>query len=460
ADRISKEAIYKEVRKSDVDYGVVLQDPLIRSLTDRYVNLESEYFNLLQVHKPEYPKMIRLREQMEKLKETIGTQEQKIINTLSSDYQLALKKEKFLIAAIEKLRNEVSNLQDKIVQIQILKREVDTNSELYNALLQRLKEVGVSAALTESNVQVLDRAQVPRSPFKPKKGFNAALSLILGLFGGVFLAFFVEYFDQTIRTPQDVEKWSRLPVIGMVPLIKDNLRESSSSVSDNTQVLTESFRSIGTWIKFANSSVKPRQILVTSPLEGEGKTLVSINTAMSLLNVVGKGVIIDADFRRPCVHTSLDLDNSTGLSSFLSGTSEFDQLIKKSSVTGLDVITSGPMPHNPSEVLNSDRMRELMDALSAMYDFIVIDSAPLLGLSDSLILSASVDSVMLVVKSGQTPKDALIQSNKVLLKVATKILGVVLNGTDIKKKYGYSYCHTSYGNDKQVKKIPFIIKAS
>jgi len=442
AERLSKEALYQEVRKPGNHYNVILANPLIQTLTKEYITQEAEYIRLLNIQKPDHPKMLRLKEQIEKIKSNIEAEEQKIINALASDYKIAVKKEGYLASAIEDLHKDVTTIQDKMGQMQVLQRGVETNRELYNSLLQRLKEVGVSTALTESNIQILDRAEVQGSPFKPNKPFNIALSVIFGLFGGVMLAFFVEYFDRTIKTPDDVEKGSPIPLLGMVPLSEEIPEKLIYVNSNNNEAFKEAFRSLSTYIQFANISKPPKQILITSPMQGEGKTMLSVNAAMSLVNFLGKGIIIDADFRRPKVHTFFGLDNSKGLSSLLSGATDFDGTVKKSPHPGLDVITSGSMPHNPAQLLNSSRMRELINVLSTRYDYVIIDSAPVLGMSDSLILSVLVESVILVVKSGSTPADALTQTYKLLNNVNAKILGVVVNGVGQKTKYGYSSNYT------------------
>ena len=438
AERLSKEALYQEVRKPGNHYNIILSDSMIQSLTKEYITQETEYIRLLNIHKPDYPKMLRLKEQIETIKSNIEVEEQKIINALESDYKIAVKKEGYLASAIDALHKDVTSIQDKMGQLQMLQRGVETNRELYDSLLQRLKEVGVSTALTESNIQILDRAEVPGAPFKPNKPFNIALSVIFGLFGGVMLAFFVEYFDRTIKTPDDVEKGSPIPLLGMVPLSEEIPEKLIYVNSNNNEAFTEAFRSLSTYIQFSNISRPPKQILITSPLQGEGKTLLSVNAAMSLVSFLGRGIIIDADFRRPKVHNFFGLDNSKGLSSLLSGVTDFDGTVKKSTHPGLDVITSGSMPSNPAQLLNSPRMRELIKDLSAQYDYVIIDSAPVLGMSDSLILSVLVESVILVVKSGSTPSDALTQTYKLLNNVNAKILGVVVNGVGQKTKYGYS----------------------
>jgi capsular exopolysaccharide synthesis family protein len=211
--------------------------------------------------------------------------------------------------------------------------------------------------------------------------------------------------------------------------------------------LSEVFRSIGTFIQLSSSTHPPKIILLTSPGEKEGKTTTAINTAIAMTESVGKGIIIDADLRKSTFHTIFNLDNSIGLTNFLSGNSELnEELIKLSTVRNLDVITSGPKPPNPSELLGSQRMRDLLDFLSNLYDFIIIDSPPMLGMTDSIHLSRYVDGVILLARAGSTPQEALIESKKILMHINAKILGVVLNGIKEKDfRYGYySYYYSSY----------------
>ncbi|RJO61797.1 polysaccharide biosynthesis tyrosine autokinase [candidate division WS5 bacterium] len=454
AERISKEAIYQEVKKSGIDYNVVLEKPIIQALMKDYIKLESEYSNLLIIHKPEYPKMLQLKDQIESIKKRIEIEEQTIINTLQSDYQLALKKEKLLSSAIVKLRQDVTELQKDMIQFQILKREVETNRVMYDSLLQRLKEVDISTTLTESDVQVLDKAQIPRSPFKPQKAYNIGLSLLFGLFGGIFLAFFVEYFDNTIKTDADIEKISHIPVIGNVPISKTSVKKLINDSSNDGNAFSEAFKSIRTSIQFSNTSRFPKPLLITSPVSQEGKSTISASIAKSLASLQKKGIIVDADLRRPNIHLLFELDNSTGLSTYLEGSTEFNGLIKKSQYPGLDIVTAGPIHQNPSELLNSSRIKELIDVLSAAYDYIIIDSAPILGMSDSLILSTISEGVILVIKANATPADALIQSNKALANVTANTVGIILNQVDFKSGYAYSsYYGSPYlNNDGRGKK--------
>ncbi len=449
ATRIQKEALYREIKEAGDKNPVVMNNPLIQELKKQFITLESEYFNLLKIYKPEYPKMKQLKSQMDSLQKRIRTETTNIMKSIRSDYMAALKREKYLKDLFNVQKRKALEFQDKMVQYQILKREVDTNKELYNNMLQRLKEIGVSATMKATNIQILDRAEYPKAPYKPKKGLNIILSILVGLMGGVGLAFFVEYFDNTVKAPQDIERRLNLPSLGVIPLYTQADPSARELIThpDNAGPVAEAFRSIGTFISLSSASKPPRTILITSPGEKEGKTTISLNTAMALTTAFKRGIIVDADLRRPKIHDGLDLDNSRGLSTFLTGNMEFDDnLIRRTSVEGLDTITAGPTPPNPSELLGSARMKDLLDALYSIYDFVIIDSAPLLGMTDSLYLSSFVDGVVLVIRAGKTPQDALLETKRMLGKIDAKILGVVINAVKEKDlRYGYySYYYSSY----------------
>ncbi len=446
ADRIQKEAIYNQIKESGAENPIVSDNPLILGLKNEYATLEAEYSNQLKIYKPEYPKMKSLKSQMVAISKRIQEEKGNIIKSIESDYNAALKREEYLAQAFVDEKNRALDFQRRTVQYQILKREVDTNKELYINLLQRLKEVGVSATMTATNIQILDRAELPRAPFKPKKALNILLSIIVGLMGGVGLAFFVEYLDNTVKDTQEIERRMHLPTLGIIPQHKSTNGGNGRLISHDSGHMSEAFRSIGTFVQFSSASKPPKTMLVTSPREQEGKTTTIVNTAIALTESLDRGLIIDADLRRPMIHKVLELDNSVGLSTFLSGNVEFDDDLRQiTSFKGLDVITAGPIPPNPSALLGSARMKDLLDAMGLIYDFILIDSAPLLGLTDSIYLGNSVDGVILVVKAGQTPKNTIKEAKRVLQQVNANILGVAINGikeNDLKYGY-YSYYYSS-----------------
>ncbi len=467
SERIQKEALYRQIKESGPENPVVLNNPLIQGLAREHATLEAEYFNLSRTYTADYPKMKSLRSQMDSLKDRMEKEKASITTSLESDYHAALRKEAHLNRVVEAQKQKVLDFQQKSVEYMTLKREVDVNKELHNTLLQKLNQIGVSTMSTATNIQVVDKALSPAFPYKPNIIFNLLLSIFLGLAGGVGLTFVIEYFDNTVKDTRDLERWVRIPTLGLIPHMglppatspSKMLPASSASGHSHRPLVAspgssgpvaEAFRSLGTFILLSSSEKPPKTILFTSCEEKVGKSTVSINTASALTESLAKGVLIDADLRRPRLHHALGIDNTVGLSTLLSGNIDFPSLhtsvIKQTRIKGLSIITSGPVPPNPSELLVSARMQDLLDILSGTFDFIVIDAAPIMGLADPLFLSSIVDGTVLVAKSGSTPRKALVEARKLFHDINSKLLGVVLNGVKGQDlKYGsYNYYYSSY----------------
>ena len=451
-ERMQKEALYREIKESGSNNPVILNNGLIQNLQNQYATLQAEYSNLSRTFTPDYPKMKNMKSQLDAIRESIEREKSKLIKSVESDYRASLKKEAYLKSALESQKGRVLNFQERAVEYQTLLREVEVNKDLHNNLLKKLNEVGVAALSKSTNIQIVDRALYPKRPDKPNKLMNFLLAIIFGLTGGVGLTFLVEYFDNTVKDTGDIENKMRLPSLGMIPFQPQLNAETRPKVisSDLSNPITEAFRSISTFIMLSSSTKPPKTILVTSPGEKEGKTTICINIASALVESLGKGVIIDADMRRPKLHRSFAVENKTGLSSCLSGLAEFDgsedALLRPTSVNGLSLITAGPPPPNPSRLLHSKRMKDLLDALYDIFNFVIIDAPPLMGMPDSMLLSSIVDGTILVVKAGETPRNAIASAKQIFGSVNSNLLGVVLNGvkmTDL--KYGsYSHYFSSY----------------
>jgi polysaccharide biosynthesis transport protein len=451
-DRMQKEALYRQIRESGTNNPVILNNSLIQGLKNQYATLESEYLNLSRTFTPDYPKMKNLKSQLDSLRNSIETEKSSLTKSVQSDYDAALKKEEYLKAALSSQEKKVLDFQGKAAKYQTLKREADINRALHNNLLQRFNEVGVAAVSKATNIQIVDKAVYPKSPYKPDKPLNFLLSVFFGLFGGVGVAFLVDYFDVSVKDTDEIEKRMHLPSLGMIPFQSQlpQGKRPMAFASDFRSPVAEAFRSISTFIVLSSSIKPPKTILVTSPGEKEGKTTVCINVASALTESLGKGIIIDADMRKPRLHHCFGLDNKTGLSNCLAGNIEFDgtdsRLIRPTSFKGLSIITSGPPPLNPSQLLHSTRMKDLIEALYALYNFILIDAPPLMGMPDSVLLSSMVDGTILVAKAGETPRSAITAAKQIFHSVNGNLLGVVLNG--VKKndlKYGsYSQYYSSY----------------
>jgi succinoglycan biosynthesis transport protein ExoP len=460
-DRMQREALYKQIRESGDDNPVIMNNSLIVGLKSQYANLEAEYFNKLRTFTPDYPAMKNLKSQMDAIQNSIQKEKQALVQGIISDYHATVKRETFLNNAFEAQKRKILEFQDRAAEYQTLKREVEVNQQLQKDLLQKFNEVSIAAMSQATNIQILDSPRYPTGPYNKQTMQNFFLSLFFGLMGGIGLAFLIEYFDYTVKDTREIEKRTSLPSLGMVPfhVHLGSTEKRGLAYADLTRSVSEAFRSIGTFILLSSSSRPPKTILVTSPGEKEGKTTVCINVAYALSESIGNGIVIDADMRRPKLHRAFDLDNRTGLSTYLSGNLSLENMngkfIRQTPQKGLSVITAGPIPPNPSKLLHSSRMKELLDILSAQYNFVIIDATPVIGMSDGILLSKIVDGTILVVRAGETPKNALSATRQIFSDVNANLLGVVLNGVkkdDLRFSYHYNYYSSYFGDEAAGKK--------
>jgi capsular exopolysaccharide synthesis family protein len=469
SDRMAKEALYKQTRQRNFDaIPSILENKLIQDLKQSYVQLEVQYSKLSETFKPGYPEMVRIKKQMETIQRRLDAEYNRFISAMKNDYESCLRREALVREAYEQQKVRATEMQQKAVHYYILKREADTNRELYKNLLQRMKEAGISAGIKASNIQVVDRAEVPTYPFKPNIPRNILFAAVVGLLLGVGLAFFFEFLDNTIKTPEDVEQMIRLPSFGMVPEISYERRKRMErgdiypvelvTFGHPKSMLSEAYRNIRTSILLSFSERPPKTLVVSSPNPMEGKTTTAVNMAIAFAQTGAQVLIIDADLRKPRLHKIFDKANGVGLSNFLSGNAELNSIIKKSNVPNLYYIPCGPVPPNPSELLGSNLFKKAIQLLAEKFSNIIVDSPPVLSFVDSLILSNCVDGVVLVVLGSKTPREALLRSKNSLLQVNAKILGVVINRVDIQKsKYGYYYYryYSYYDQESKEKELPY-----
>ena len=455
-ERMAKEALYQQTQSQNSDsLPAILGNKLVQELKQTSIQLEAQYMKESEtLFKPDWPELKRLKEQMETVKNRLNSEIKKIVAGLKNEYDSSLRTEVLLRNAFEEQKGKAMEMQQNAIQYNILKREADTNKELYRGLLQRMKEAGVSAGITASNIQVVDQAERPTKPFKPNKELNLLLASVVGLFLGVGLAFFLEHLDDTVKTPEDLEGLIQLPSFGIVPEAaheRRKLLDSNNSCpvelitsGHPKSMLSEAYRSIRTSILLSTSGKPPRTIAISSPNPGEGKTTTVINTAIALSQTGVQVVVIDADMRKPRLHKIFGKENGVGLSNFLSGNAELDSVIKNSEIPNLYYIPSGPIPPNPSELLGSALFKEMTECLGSRFHHLLIDCPPMLAFSDSVIVSTNVDGVILVVIDGKTPRETLQRSKEILLQVDARILGVVINRAKIRGgEYG-SYYHRYY----------------
>lgn len=456
--RLEKESLYKHVMDGSIEsLPTIINDPYIQSLKGEHARANSEYSQLSATFKSGYPKVKELGAKVAELQRKINEAQTSIASSIKSDYEAALKKEETLRESYQKQKTLASALNDKSIRYNILKREIESNETIYNTLLQRLKETEVSSAIKASSIQVVDYAQIPVIPFKPNVTLNLLFACIVGLGGGVLMAFFLEFFDNTVKTSEEVRDKLRLPVLGGV--FESNLADSLGSPVEKSFLLdprshiAESFRTIRTSLLLSTPGRPPRTILITSCFPAEGKTTVSINLASSFAQAGSKVLLLEADLRRPRIGTILG-NNGNGLSSYLTGNSDLSEVISQGEIPNLYVLPVGPIPVNPAELLGSNRMRELLQTLTGDYDYIIVDGPPALGFVDSHIISSLVDGVAVVVRAGKTPKNSIRELIDRLWSLKANFLGVIVNGIELNQNsYYYKSYNYYYGEDDEKKKL-------
>ena len=461
AERFQKESLYGLVQAGMVqDLPGFLSNRLIQDLAVRLVELEREYSQLTTTVKPDYPKAVALKKQIDTLQASLDHQKKALAQNIVDEYRSAVANEKSLAEALEEQKKEVNVIAEKSIQYNILKREVDTSKQLYEGLLQRLKESQVSAGLKASNIRIVDAAEIPRRPVKPRVVLNLALGMMLGLGLGIGLAFFQEYLDNTLKTPDEVESLLRLPSLGVLPSMLVNGAGKSSGDKlaltsagpdsrkgpgiQTNPAFVEAFCSLRTSILLSANPV-PKMLLITSALPGEGKTTTAVNLGATLASLGHKVIIVDCDMRRPACHRSTGVENKPGFVQCLTGHVDLPEaILPVPGVLNLSVIPCGPIPPNPAEVLSSPITSELLRRLRAEFEYVLVDSPPLLSVADSRILATLTDAVVLVTRAYSTPYDAVRRARTLLYGAGARILGVALNDVDIRRD-GYSYNYYRYG---------------
>jgi succinoglycan biosynthesis transport protein ExoP len=367
-------------------------------------------------------------------------------------------------------------MAERMVEYNILKREAEANKALYDGLMTKLKEVGISAALQSSNIRVVDPAMIPAYPSRPAKARNIMLAFLVGLVGGIGLALMREYLDNTVKTPDDIETLARLPSLAVVPQFsgsnangygsRKRLLQGISTNGHEKRIelvaqhlpksqMSEAFRALRTSLLLSQPGRPPQVILVTSALPREGKTTAAANLAVTLAQLGDSTVLVDADLRKPGVGRLLNLGSGkfAGFSSYLAGVSSLDLVIvPHPEIPNLAAIPTGPLPPNPADLLSSHKLAEAIAELRTKFKFVVIDSPPIMAATDAVILSVQTDGVLLVVRSGETPKEAFTRTRDLLVSVNCHILGVVLNAVDSSAPdyyYSYRYYPYSYGYGPQ-----------
>ncbi|MGN6111626.1 MAG: GumC family protein [Luteimonas sp.] len=455
AQRIKAEARWREASSSTGAAlpADMLANSIIRTLQQQRAELQGQYQQKLQVFKPEYPEMKQLEGQIAELDKQIAGELRNIRASVKSEYDAARSQEALLLGKIDALRSQTLDTDNRSIQYNILKREVDTNRQLYDAMLQRYKEIGIASGVGTNNVSVVDRAIPPTSRYKPNLPLNLAIGLLLGAMLGVLSAFVLEFMDQTLKTPQDVEQRLRLSVLGIIPRLKKQ-EVPAQALRDLRSAFSEAYRSVRTALQFSTDSGVPRVLLVTSAGPAEGKSTTAWSLARNFAQLGKRTLLIDGDLRNPSLHKVAEVRGEIGLSNLLSGAANINEAVQETDDPRLKIVLAGPLPPNPAELLAGSKLISLLTVAAENYDQVVIDGPPVLGLADAPILANASVGTLLVVEAGKTRIQSAQMAIKRLLVARARIIGVVLSKYAAHQHgygYGYgSYGYYAYGGQKQL----------
>lgn len=447
-ERIKAEA---ESRQAMLGSGLglpqVVENTLIQGLRQSRAVLAAEYQEKLRIYKPDYPEMLQLQGQIAESDRQIAAEVGNIRASLSARYQSASAQETLLSQRIDALKGDVLDLANRSIRYNILKRETATNQELYDGLLQRYKEIGVAGGIGANNISVVDRAEIPGGPYKPNLSRNMTLGLVLGLTLGMLSGFALNFLDRRIHSAKALEALTGLPALGVVPLLAAGTTPSMAS-ADLRSPFSEAYRSVRTALQFSTPHGLPRTLLITSASAGEGKTTTAAELARNIAQLGRSVVLVDADLRSPSLHKLFAKGNGIGLSSVLAGAADLAAAFQITDEPNLTVITSGPLPPNPPELLGGDGLVVLLDQLAKSFDVVLLDGPPVLGLADAPLLASRAEATLLVVTAEVTRKDAVQSALHRIAATRSRVIGTLLIRFDMRShgEYGYGgYGYFAYG---------------
>lgn len=473
-ERIKKESAYRELNNLNVEsLPQFVNNPLIQSLQTEYTRMKNEYEEKNKIFKSSYPEMIKIAAKLESMREELKSEIKKAVDLAESEYRSELKKESSLRELLENQRAEVVTMNSNAILYNSLKIEVENKRKLLNSLVERQNETLISArlgGLKTSNISIIDRGEVPQEPVSPRKKRNLILAFLIGILGGGGLCFILEYLDNTVKGPEDVEKLTGLPSLGVIPYLapdgmkrrkrygfytkykyserKENPGEEKN-LPDIKEIefvnelypklpVSEDYRTVRTSILLSHADAPPKTIAFSSSMPQEGKTATVTNMAVSFSQLDRTVLVIDADLRKPRLHRLFKVKNTGGLSAYLTGRVPVEDAIFKTSIKNVSLVPSGPIPPNPAELLNSEKMRIFLNEMKKKYDIILLDTPPILAVVDALIVSTLSDCMVFIIKAGKTTRLPFLRAVEELEQAKTRIIGVLFNEVKLKEKEYYS----------------------
>jgi len=454
-DRITKESLYNQIANATPaqleSFGLVLASEPVQALKIELSALQKEEARLAESLGDRHPDMVRVRAQIKSTQDKLRAEIRNVARSAESEYRTALAKEARLAATLESVKNEAQETNRKTIDLAVLKREVDTNRQLYADLLTRSKQTGLETELKTTNIRVVEKAERPKAPYIPNKTRSYQLGLVGGLLLGIGLALFFEHADNTFKTPDDIKEQLGLPFLGMVPDV-DVKTAAAAKVSgpvvasrSSGSAVADAYRILRTNLIFTSADPTGRAILVTSANPGEGKTTTVANLAAALSLNGAKVLAVDADLRRPTLHQHFGLQKTPGLSDLIVGKAPASQAIQSTKIERLQVLPCGYVPPNPAELLGSPMMKQLLDALRQHYEWVLIDAPPILAMADAPVLASMVERVVLVIAAELGTRPSVARAVEQVGSVGARVVGVVLNKVNLaRNSYYYSQNYGEY----------------
>jgi succinoglycan biosynthesis transport protein ExoP len=442
SERIQKESVYLQVLANRSELASLVHDDLLQKLEEELADLKQQHTEAVAQYGPKFPKAQRVQLQINEAQAQIEREQSRIMDRIHNDYNAAAQREKLANATVARQKEDVGRLNQLLVQDNILRHEFDTNQQLYQSIMQRVKDATVSAGLRSTNIHLVDSASAPTLPVRPKRLLNVAIALWAGVILGVMAAFAQDRLDPSVKTAEEAEALIVTPALAAIPLEGGSwFRPKALSKTRHRHQLaltltkrphcslSEAFRVLGTAV--SGTSNPPTTLLITSAQTGEGKTFTALNLAQALAQRTGPILIMDCDLRRSGIAEALGIRNDKGVSTVLSGEHDVSEVVQQYvPVPNLWVLPSGIIPSNPAELLASPRMTALLETLSAQFVCVIIDSPPVLAVTDATILSTLVDGVLLVAASGSTPRGGLVRTRRILGNAGARIMGIAVNKLD------------------------------
>jgi polysaccharide biosynthesis transport protein len=466
-DRKNYEALYNAAANAGNPNEIpeVLDNKRTQELRSRLDVLQQKRDELLVVYTEEWPEVKRVTQQIKQVEEALKISPREVVAAMQKRYESAKDKERMLNEAYMRQRSVTSQQNQDMIALGAIRQELETNKQILNTLLQRQRELQITSNDRPNNVSIATVARVPGAPIGPQRTRNIFLALVLSLAAGVGLAFLLDYLDDTLKNVNDIDRYIHLPALAVIPALRTESRlrlkmigggaaaesvEKENTglalINDTRSPIAEAYRHLRTSLLLSSAGQPPKTILVTSSQPSEGKTTTAVNTAIMLAHTGAEVLVVDCDLRRPRLHSYFNTANGRGITNYLSGETDLDALVQTyDQLPNLKVLTSGPVPPNPAELLGSNEMRKLLSELGDRFTHVIVDSPPCISFTDASILSTMVDGVVLVVHSGRSSRAVVRRAKQQLLDVGANLFGVVLNNVKLEaQEFYYAGYYSGY----------------